>query len=103
MPTIQNEFERLKRLMEKGRGEERCTPIIIPADESKARVENAGPKPKTRFIFETDSPRFYSEFNAAKDRIIRVIENKTVAMECLIKLWTQPTDEQLREMAEGKG
>jgi hypothetical protein len=99
VPIVKVELERLQKLVANGKGEEHCTPCVIPGDESAKRVQNK--TEKSRFIFETDSPHAYSQLNAAKDRVIRVIENKTVAVAVLAHLWTRPSDEELLELAKG--
>lgn len=101
MPTLKDEYARMQFLMSKGHGDERCTPVVLVEQEAKQRIANNGDKPKTRFTFETDSPQAYSDLNAEKDRYLRVIENKVVAIQIFISALRAYDDEQLREMAEG--
>jgi hypothetical protein len=100
MASIAEELERLKGLVANGCGNETIH-IVYVEREAKARAENAGPKPKTRFIFEVDSPEAYAELNRQKDRWLRVIVNKQVAISLLIDAWAKPSDEELRRMTEG--
>jgi hypothetical protein len=99
MSTVAAELERCQRLMAAGKGDEHCTPVILPGQEAAKRVQNK--EGKTRAIFETDSHHIYSQLNAQKDRAIRVIENKTVAWAVLAHLWARVSDDELRELAKG--
>jgi predicted transcriptional regulator len=99
MAIIADELKRLQKLVNEGRGGEHCLPLIRPAHEAAARVANK--EGKTKFIAETDSHHIYSRLNAAKDRAIRVIENKSVTWEVLALLWERVSDEELRHLAEG--
>jgi hypothetical protein len=100
LASIAEERARLQALEANGCGNETIH-IVYVEREAKARAENAGPKPKTRFIFEVDSPEAYAELNREKDRWLRVIVNKQVAISLLIAAWAKPSDDELRRAAEG--
>lgn len=100
MATISEERARLQWLESKGRGQEKAHVILIE-EEIRKRKENAGPKPKTRFILETDDPMMYSRFIAAKDRWLRFV-NKSIAVDLMCRLWERPTDEQLQAIGRGE-
>ena len=100
MATVREEFVRLQWLIAHGRGEEKCHIVLID-EEAKVRIANQGPKPRTRFIMETDCPQAYSDLNAEKDRWLRVIGNKSVCVSLMIQAWQRYTIEELRLAAEG--
>ena len=100
MASLREEAERLKFLVGKGRGDEKIH-VVFVEEEAKARVENLGDKPKTRFCMETDSAEAYSDLNREKDRWIRAIGNKSVCISLMIQAWQQYDDAQLRRAAEG--
>jgi hypothetical protein len=85
MATISEEIVRLQILANKGRGEEKCHVILIE-QEARDRIANTGPKPKTRFVMETDSPEMYSRFNSLKDRWL-ANANKSVALSVMANRW----------------
>lgn len=85
MATVREEAERLKWLVSKGRGEEKAHVVLIE-EEARKRKENAGPRPKTRFVMETDDPEMYSRFNDLKDRWLRN-RNKSVALGVMADRW----------------
>ncbi len=99
MATIDQEIERLQLLSGKGRGQEKCHVILIE-EEARERIKNDGPKPKTRFVMETDDPAMYSRFNAQKDRWLRVA-NKSVAIDMMCRLWEEVSDEAIRQVCSG--
>lgn len=104
MPSVKEEFDRLKFLVSSGKGTERCTPVVLVRQEAKKRVENKGPKPRTRFIFDTDSAEAYSELNHEKDRVLETVGNKSIAVTLLIRAWHELTPEKIAaQMAEGEG
>lgn len=98
MATIDSEWERLGFLRGKGRGREKCHVVLIE-EEARARVENAGPRPKTKFVMETDDPAMYSRLNELKDRWFAII-NKSVALSLMADLWDK-SDDWIRDSAEG--
>jgi hypothetical protein len=100
--TINKEWRRLKFLAEKGRGDEKVH-VAFVEEEAQKRIANApeGEKPpKTRFQWETDFADGYSELNAGKDRLIRLIGNKQVAITIAAKLWNNTPDMVLRALSE---
>lgn len=99
MATLDEEWRRLKFLAEKGRGQEKVH-VVFVEEEAKARVENLGEKPKTRFQWETDFPDGYSELNKGKDRLMRIIGNKQVAITVAAMLWNEAPEDALRRLAE---
>lgn len=104
MPSVKEEYERLKWLMNSGKENDRCTPVVLVKQAAKERIANKGPKPKTKFIFETNSPEAYSEFNREKDRVLETCGNKAVAVTLLIRAWEELTPEKIAaQMAEGEG
>src|SRR5271154_6623576 len=100
MATIREEAARLQWLISKGRGEEKAHVILIE-EEARKRKENAGPQPKTRFVWDTDFAGGYSELNVGKDRLMKVLVNKQVAVTIAAFLWNNVSEEKLRELAEG--
>ena len=97
MGTIDAEYERLGFLRRQGRGQERVHVAFIE-EEAKARVENLGSKPKTRFVFELDSPEMYSRYNELKDKWLRIL-NKSVAVSLLADRWDLE-EQEIRELGE---
>jgi hypothetical protein len=90
MATIHEEWRRLKFLAEHGRGNEKIHIAFIEV-EAKERIENKGPKPKTKFVMETDSPGMYSRLNELKDRWFGRA-NKSVALSVMADLWDRPVE-----------
>lgn len=88
MATIDEEWRRLKFLAEHGRSQEKVHVAFIEV-EAKERIENKGPRPKTKFVVETDDPMLYSDFNRLKDRWFGCA-NKSVALTVMRDLWDQP-------------
>lgn len=100
MATVREEAARLQWLISKGRGEEKAHVVLIE-EEARKRKENAGPKPKTRFVWDTDFPGGYSELNGGKDRLMRVLVNKQIAVTVAAFLWNDVSEEMLKKLAEG--
>jgi len=99
MATIDEEWRRLKFLAEHGRAGEKVHIAFIEV-EAKERIANAGPKPKTRFVLETDDPKMYGKLNELKDNWFSVA-NKSVALTVMAKLWDRP-QEWIREICSGQ-
>jgi hypothetical protein len=97
--TVDAVYERCKFLRGKGRGQEKAL-LVLPEQLAKERIENAGPRPKTRFQIETDDPAMYSRMNAQKDRWFRLIPNKSVAVDLLARMWEEPSDEAIIAFGE---
>lgn len=98
MATLKEEALRLQFLAEKGHGEEKVHVVFIER-EAAERIANEAKgvqKPKTRFVFETDDAGMYSRFNAQKDRWLRLIPNKSVAVDMMCRIWEQCSDEQVQ-------
>lgn len=96
MPSLEEVFEKVKFLMAKGDKSRKCHFGLVDV-EAKERREN--PKGKTRFIMETDDPLMYAAFNEQKDRYLRLIPNKSVALSILHERWSEPTDEEIADRA----
>lgn len=101
MASIDSEIERLQCLKRQGRGQEKIH-VVFVEEEAKARVENLGEKPKTRFQWETDFKDGYSELNKGKDRLMRIIGNKQVAITIAAMLWNDSSEHAIRRLAEGE-
>lgn len=99
MATISEERARLQFLESKGRGDEKCHLVLIEV-EAAERIKNAGPRPKTKFVLETDQPDLYSKFNELKDRWLKAA-NKSVALTVWVKLLDRP-EEWIREICSGQ-
>jgi predicted PhzF superfamily epimerase YddE/YHI9 len=84
-------LEQLKDMIRKGRGNEKVH-IVLVEQEQRERIENKGPKPKTRFQIETDDAEMYSALNLEKDRIIRRAKNKSVGISLMHLAWKRLTD-----------
>lgn len=95
MGTIDSEYERLGFLRTKGRGQEKCH-IVLIEEEARERIKNPGPKPKTKFVVETDDPEMYSKLNELKDRWF-ANANKSVALSMMARLLDQP-DYKIKEL-----
>lgn len=103
MPSKRMAIEWLNDEVRKGRGDEPCH-IVDITKEARARAENAGPKPKTRFQMETDDPELYRQFNIERSRIIKRTGNKSVALTLLLKSWQWMTDALIdKVLAEQEG
>lgn len=103
MPDIEAVLEQCKYLIREGRGKEKGHLLLIDADQKK-RNENKGPKPKTKFGLQTDSPEAYSELNKCKDFVIRKCGNKSVAITLLIWAWRQLDERTINKLlAAGEG
>lgn len=99
MASIREERKRLQALEERGHGDEKVHVVFVERD-AKERADNDGPKPKTRFQWETDTAEGYGDLNAGKDRLIRLIGNKQVAITIAAKLWNGTPDMVLRALSE---
>ncbi len=102
MATLREERARLQFLEEHGRGDEKVH-VVFVEEEAKERIKNEQKgvaKPKTRFQWETDTAEGYSELNAGKDRLIRVLVNKQIAISIAARLWLDVEESTLRQMAE---
>ena len=100
MPSVKEQFEALKIEIAKGNGEERCTPAILVRKAAADRVKNKGPRPKTIFRFETNSPIAYSDLNKYKDRVLHWAGNKSIGIEILIRAWRELTPTVVKKWAE---
>ena len=99
MPSLKELSEKLNAMIAAGKGEERGA-LFLPAVEARSRVKNE--KGRTRFIMETNSPEFYSRFNAQKDRYLSVVENKTIGLEVMLSVLESKSDQDLLDLARGE-
>jgi hypothetical protein len=88
MPSVSLAIEYLKDLERKGRGREKVH-VVLVEEEQKKRIENTGPEPRTRVQFETDSPELYARFAKEKDRIIKRVGNKSIALDLMCRSWSE--------------
>jgi hypothetical protein len=104
MPNVRMAIEYLKDLDRKGRGNE-VVHVVLVEEEAKKRKENVGPNPRTRFQIETDDPELYSRFVGEKDRIIKRVRNKAIALDFMYRAWRDAlSDAELdRMLAEEEG
>jgi hypothetical protein len=103
MPDVQAVLEQCRWLISKGRGNEKAHLLLVEAEEKK-RIENTGPKPRTKFVIETDSPEAYAEMHKCKDFVIKHCKNKAVAITMLLWAWRQLDAATLDKlMAAGEG
>ena len=78
--------------------------IVDIEAEQKKRTKNDGPQPKTKFAIETDAPEVYARMNREKDRIIKRVGNKAVAVDLLARAWETLSDQIIdRIMASEEG
>jgi hypothetical protein len=91
MPSVTMAIEYLKHLESKGRGNAPVH-IVDIEEEAKARKQNDGPRPKTRFQIETDEPMLYAQLNDEKDRIISHVHNKSIALDLMLRAWQELTN-----------
>jgi hypothetical protein len=103
MPSKRAAIDWLKHEVSQGRGNEPCH-IVDIVKEQKARIKNEGPKPKTRFQMETDDASLYGQLNFEKDRVIKRVRNKAIAIDLLYRAWRALTDAVIdRIMASEEG
>ena len=97
--TVDAVFERCVFLRGKGRGSEKAL-LILPEVEAKKRIENAGPKPKTRLVKELHSPEAYSDWNAEFDRYVSIAGDPNIAYSLMLRLLKQLPDSSIKRLAE---
>lgn len=105
MASLREERARLQFLEEHGRGDEKVHVVFIE-EEARERIKNEQKgivKPKTKFVFETDDPEMYRRFNAEKDRWIRQIVNKSMAIDLLCCAWENYTNDAIQALVEERG
>ena len=104
MPSKRMAREYLEHEIREGRGDEPCH-IVDIFKEAKKRKENDGPQPKTRFQIELDDPELYCQWNEQKDRIIKRIHNKAIALDFMYRAWRDAlADKEIdRMLAEEEG
>jgi hypothetical protein len=100
MPTVDEVYFQVKFLREKGRGAEKAV-LVLPAEEARKRIENAGPKPKTRLIKELHSAEAYSDWNAEFSRYVEAAGDPNVAYSIMLRCLAQLSDEEIQKLAEG--
>lgn len=104
MPSAAGVVEELRSGLANGtvRPDEKLHIVFVEREQRK-RIANAGePQPKTKFVMDTDDPLFYSDFHVEKDRIIRHVGNKTVALSLMLRAWQELTEAKMDKwLAEG--
>ena len=95
MATVLEELQRLKQLVHSGKGSETIH-VVFTDREAKARKENKGPKPKTRFMVETHSPEGYAALNVQKDRYFRILKNPVIVADIMARALSMVGDAQLQ-------
>ena len=86
MPNVESAIEFLQFLRKHGRGKE-LVHVVMVEEEQQKRVKN--PAASTRFVLVCDTPEAYSELHAEKDRIIKRVKNKSVAISLMIRAWRE--------------
>jgi hypothetical protein len=102
MATLKEERARLQFLEEHGHGDEKVHVVFVER-EAQERIKNEAKGfklPKTRFQWETDIAEGYAELNKGKDRLIRLVVNKQVAVSIAAKLWLLPSDKAIMALVE---
>lgn len=87
MPSKRAAIEWLQHEVSKGRGDEPVHLVDVRAEQRK-RIQNDGPKPKTRFQIELGDPELYRQWNAEKDRILHHVKNKAIALDLMQRAWS---------------
>ena len=84
MPDIDAAIERLIYERAKGHGREKIHVVFVEREQER-RIMN--PRRSTRFTLVCDTPEAYSELHAERDRIIKRVKNKSVAISLMIRAW----------------
>lgn len=97
MPAARAAVEELKQGLANGtvRPDEKLH-IVFVEREQKRRIKNV--EGSTRFVLVCDTPEAYSELHAERDRIIRKVGNKAIAIDFMTKAWKALTDQMLDRM-----
>ena len=79
--------------------------IVDHTQALKEREANDGPRPKTKFAIELGDAELYSQWNHEKDRIIKRVRNKAIALDFMYRAWRDAlSDAELdRMLAEEEG
>jgi hypothetical protein len=83
MATAKEEFERLKILINSGRGNE-VVHVVRVDEERKRRLENKakpGGRQQTKFVLECGDGDAFKELYAEWDRILLEVKNRTMAID----------------------
>lgn len=59
--------------------------IVFVEREQKKRISN--PEGSTRFVLVCDTPEAYSALHAERDRIMKKVVNKSVAIDLMTRAW----------------
>jgi|SRR6516164_832536 len=87
MPNIDAAIEYLiHQRKQAGHGREMVHLVMVEREQEK-RIKN--PQASTRFVMVCDTPEAYSELHAEKDRIIKRVKNKSVAISLMIRAWRE--------------
>ena len=77
--------------------------VVVWSQEIKRKRGETGPRAPTRFQMETDDHEMYMAFTDEKDRFIRHVKNKSVAVSLMLRALQECTEAVLdRWMAEGE-
>jgi hypothetical protein len=94
MGTVREVAEQVKFLMEHGRSEEKAV-LVLPRLENRRKQKN----PQKRFVWMCDDSHA-ARFYAIRDRYVEALQNKTVAIEVLLRILEHVDDERLKAIAE---
>jgi hypothetical protein len=84
MGTVNQELERLKFAISKGRGGEKIHVTWVEQDQAERAKIN---KQVTKFVLETKSPEACAELHTEWGRIMKRVQNKTIALDLCIRAW----------------
>lgn len=90
MASVQQELERLKFEVSKGRGSEKIHVTWVERDQAE-RIKNN--KRVTKFVLETKDPDVCADLHREWERVIKKMGNKTIALE----LWVRSLKESLSD------
>jgi len=106
MPSVDDVFERCKRLRERGKGAEKSHFGLV-SEEVQQRIENAPKedgKRATRIVWESGDPDVYSLFHKERERYMQIAsENPTLATELMIIVLKLHPDRELRSFINALG
>jgi hypothetical protein len=101
MPTKRALLERLTyEVKEKGEGENHC----FYQDMKKLQAERVKNNARvTRFVLGTEDPDLCAEFHRERDRIMRRVHNKAVAMDLMLRMWRGLSDAMIDRILAEEG
>lgn len=98
MPLLEELHEWTTAEMAKGNGKLHVNPVVIVEHLVAERIKNT--KEKTRFAWETDTSDGYKDLHKGKDRLMRIIGNKQVAISVAAMLWNETSEDAIKRLAE---